>query len=77
MRFFDAAVCLSLSAQIHGTNKEIRETAKRCLPTLQKADRILINRIAKSNTPLEDVKTLVKTLLNDIVSIKPSTLSLA
>lgn len=51
MRFLDAIVCISLAARIHGTDKGVADTAKRCAKFLPRADRTMMFNIMNSKSP--------------------------
>jgi|SRR3990167_6712963 len=54
----DTILALILAAQIHGTQKAVKTTAKRCAKLLPKAQRTLMLTIASSPRPMTMVDIL-------------------
>lgn len=58
MKHQDTVLALILAARIHGTQKAVKTTAKRCAKLLPKTKRTLMLTIAKSPRPLALVAVL-------------------
>lgn len=54
----DAMLALLLAAKIHGTNAEVRATAKRCAQRLPRSKRFLMFSVIDSRDPLELIAVL-------------------
>lgn len=69
MTFVDTILCLCLAMQIHGTDKAVRMTAKRCLPGLEGEDRRLVSKFINSKHPMKTVKAFVVSIPEHILKL--------
>ncbi|WP_439859433.1 DUF7740 domain-containing protein [Pseudomonas sp. MBLB4136] len=58
----DSILALILAAQIHGTQKAVKVTAKRCAKLLPKSKRSLMLSVAKSPRPMTMIAVLMDNL---------------
>ncbi|UXJ50143.1 DUF7740 domain-containing protein [Pseudomonas citronellolis] len=62
MTLTDATIALLLTAKIHGTNKAVRATAKRCAQALPRSNRDLMFSIINSKEPLKLIAHIAENL---------------
>lgn len=58
----DATIALLLAAKIHGTDKAVRATAKRCAQALPRSQRDLMFSIVNSKEPLKHIAHIAESL---------------
>lgn len=62
MTLTDATLALFLAARIHGTDAEVRATAKRCVKLLPRSKREMIFKVVDSKSPLALVTFMAQNL---------------
>ncbi|WP_061561437.1 hypothetical protein [Pseudomonas citronellolis] len=65
MTLTDATIALLLTARIHGTDKAVKATAKRCAQALPRSQRDLMFSIVNSKEPLKLVAHIAENLSLD------------
>ncbi|ANI15703.1 MULTISPECIES: hypothetical protein [Pseudomonas] len=62
MTLTDATIALLLAAKIHGTDKAVRATGKRCAQALPRSQRDLMFSIVNSKEPLKHIAHIAENL---------------
>jgi hypothetical protein len=68
MTFLEAILALALAAEIHESNEAVTLTAQRCLDEIPWKYQGLLSAIVESSSPLFDVKALIKTMPDSIIT---------